>query len=384
MNMNPMMIVLAGTAFAVLLLGAVLQRFRQPQIVTYLIAGIFLGPYGIGLIKDVEMIEGLGEAGVVLLLFFLGMEMSLPRLIANWRVAIIGTSVQIGISVGIVLLIGSWLQWPVARSVLLGFVISLSSTAVVIPLLQSKGEIDTPVGRDVVGVLLMQDLAVIPMLLVIGYMTDYAGQAGAGILQVLGLILFAGLMAYVARKKVIRLPFRKTLQGDHELQVFAAFALCFGMAFLSATFGLSTAVGAFMAGLLISSAKETEWVRTSLESFRVLLVAFFFISVGMLLDLSFLQRSLGVVAILVALALVINTSINSLMLRAHRRSWRNSWYGGALLSQIGEFSFVLATVGYQAEMINDFGYQATIAMIVLTMLVSAVWIAAVRYFTQRV
>lgn len=383
MNMNPMMIVLAGTAFAVLLLGAILQRFRQPQIVTYLIAGIFLGPFGIGLIKDVEMIQGLGEAGVVLLLFFLGMEMSIPRLIANWRVAVIGTSLQIGISVGVVLLIGSWLQWPIARSVLLGFVISLSSTAVIIPFLQSKGEIDTPIGRDVVGVLLMQDLAIIPMLLVIGYMTDYAGHAGAGILQVLGLVVFAGLMVYMARTRVIRLPFRKTLRSDHELQVFAAFALCFGMAFLSASFGLSTAVGAFMAGLLISSAKETEWVRTSLESFRVLLVAFFFISVGMLLDLTFLQKSLGVVLILIALALVINTSINSMMLRIHRRSWRNAWYGGALLSQIGEFSFVLATVGYQAEMISDFGYQATIATIVLTMLASTVWIALVRRLAHR-
>ncbi|MFC1619910.1 cation:proton antiporter [Candidatus Neomarinimicrobiota bacterium] len=382
MNMNPLMIVLAGTAFAVLLLGAVLQRFRQPQIVTYLIAGIFLGPFGIGLMKDVELIESLGEGGVILLLFFLGMEMSLPRLIANWRVAIIGTSIQIGISVGIVILIGSWLQWPAARSILLGFVISLSSTAVVIPLLQSRGEIDTPVGRDVIGVLLMQDLAVIPMLLVIGYMTDYSGHAGAGILQVLGLVLFTGLMIYVARKRVIRLPFRKTLREDHELQVFAAFALCFGMAFLSATFGLSTAVGALMAGFLISSAKETEWVRTSLEPFRVLLVAFFFISVGMLLDLSFLRKSIGVVVILVALTLVINTSINSAMLRAHRRSWRNSWYGGALLSQIGEFSFVLATVGYQAKMVSDFGYQATIATIVLTMLVSTVWIASVRWFTK--
>ncbi|UCH10574.1 MAG: cation:proton antiporter [Fidelibacterota bacterium] len=377
-HLNPLLIVLAGTAFVILILGALFQRFRQPQIVSYLVAGIILGPYGLGLIDDVELVEGLGQVGVVLLLFFLGMEMSLPRLLSNWRIVTVGTTLQVIISVALVMAVGTWLQWPLSRSVLLGFVISLSSTAVVIPLLQSRGELDTPVGRDVVGVLLIQDLAVIPMLIVIGYMSGHEGGTRLHLLQILGLLFFLGILVYLGRAGKIKLPFGAVIRSNHELQVFAAFVICFGMAFLSATFGLSTAMGAFLAGILVAGAKETEWVQKSLEPFRVLFVAFFFVSIGGLLELTFLRRYIGIVALLVVIALVINTGVNTLIFRTLGRSWRDAWYGGALLSQIGEFSFLLAAVGYQAGMISGFAYQTTIATIVLAMLVSPISTAYVR------
>jgi CPA2 family monovalent cation:H+ antiporter-2 len=173
------------------------------------------------------------------------------------------------------------------------------------------------------------------------------------------------------------------LRRDHELQVFAAFAVCFGMATATALLKLSSAVGAFVGGILVANARETDWVRRSLEPFHVLLVAFFFVSIGMLVDLQFIRDNLGVVLLLAALAVVTNTVINTVIFRSLGRSWRNSLYGGALLSQIGEFSFVLAAVGLAARVISDYAYQATIAVIALTMLVTPAYIVAMGRLRGR-
>jgi CPA2 family monovalent cation:H+ antiporter-2 len=132
MHLDPLIPSLVGTAFAVLLIGLLLRRLGQPQIIAYLAVGVAIGPHGLGLISDIHTVQRLGDAGVILLLFFVGMEISLPHLVANWRIPILGTSVQIAASVGAVIAVGAWLDWPISRSILLGFVTSLSSTAIVI------------------------------------------------------------------------------------------------------------------------------------------------------------------------------------------------------------------------------------------------------------
>lgn len=378
MHLDPLIPALVAAAFVVLAVGLLFSRLRQPQVVAYLLAGIAIGPHGLGIISDLQVVQRLGDAGVVLLLFFLGLEISLPRLLSNWRVPVLGTLIQILASVGVVIAVGEWLGWPLSRSVLLGCVISLSSTAVVIRMLQNSGEMDTPVGHDVVGVLLVQDLAIVPMLIVIGYMSGSSGVGGNAALQIAGALGLGALLVYLARGSQLRIPFAAALRGDHELQVFAAFAVCFGMATATALLGLSSAVGAFVGGILVASARETNWVRRSLEPFHVLLVAFFFVSIGMLVDLRFIRGNLGVVLLLAALAVVTNTVINAVIFRSLGRSWRNSMYGGALLSQIGEFSFVLAAVGLAARVISEYAYQATIAVIALSMLVTPAYVIAMR------
>jgi CPA2 family monovalent cation:H+ antiporter-2 len=383
MHLDPLIPALVAAAFVVLAVGLLFGRLGQPQVVAYLLAGIAIGPHGLGIISDVQVVQRLGDAGVVLLLFFLGLEISLPRLLSNWRVPVLGTLIQILASVGVVIAVGEWLGWPLARSVLLGFVISLSSTAVVIRMLQKSGETDTPVGHDVVGVLLVQDLALVPMLIVIGHMGGIPGAGGDIFLQIAGALGLAGLFLFLARGSQLRIPFAMALRRDHELQVFAAFAVCFGMATATALLKLSSAVGAFVGGILVANARETDWVRRSLEPFHVLLVAFFFVSIGMLVDLQFIRDNLGVVLLLAALAVVTNTVINTVIFRSLGRSWRNSLYGGALLSQIGEFSFVLAAVGLAARVISDYAYQATIAVIALTMLVTPAYIVAMGRLRGR-
>lgn len=371
---------LVGSVAGILLLGLLLRALKQPHVVAYLIAGVVLGPDGFALMTDQVTISRLGEVGVILLLFFVGMEISLPDLLARWKVPVIGTMLQVGVSVGCVALLGASQDWPWERIVLIGFVISLSSTAVVIKILQARGDLERPVGRDVIGILLIQDLAIVPMLICIGLMGGVSPGGGALVLQIAGGLGVLGVLAYLVRRSEVNLPLSKWLDGDMELQVFAGGFVCFGLALVTGLVGLSAALGAFVGGIIVGAAKENTWVHESLFPFHVLLLALFFVSVGMLIRLEFLWAHGGMILVLVAAAVVTNTVVNMLILRVLGRTWRNSFYGGAILSQIGEFSFVLAAVGEQTGLIGEFGYQLTIAVIALTMLFSPAWIAIAGRF----
>jgi len=162
------------------------------------------------------------------------------------------------------------------------------------------------------------------------------------------------------------------------MQIFAALAICFGLALLTGLLQLSTALGAFTAGMLVSAAKETQWVHQRLEPFRVVFVALFFVSVGLLVDIKFLTEQWVLISLLVVLVLITNTFINAFILKALGVNTRDSVYAGALLAQIGEFSFVLAAVGIQAKIITDFGYQLVIEVISISLLFSPVWIKLIK------
>ena len=378
MHLDPLLPRLVGVVLAVLVLGLVLRLLRQPYSIGYLIAGVALGPHGLGLVEDDANAQHLGALGVVLLLFFVGMEVSLARLAQRWRVAIIGTALQIAASVGFVALLGLVLEWTLARIVLLGFVISLSSTAIVLKLLQDWGELETPVGQDVVAVLLAQDLAIVPMLVTLQALGGEGLAPAELALQIVGGLAFLGCLGWLLTRTELRLPLGRGLREDHELQVFVALILCFGVALLTGLLGLSTALGAFLAGVLVATAHETHWVTERLESFRVVFVALFFFSVGMLIDLGFVRENAAVLALLLAGVLLTNTLLNAGILRALGGGWRPSLYSGALLSQIGEFSFVLAAVGLQAKVVSGYAYQTTVATIALSLVASPIWIACVR------
>ena len=203
------------------------------------------------------------------------------------------------------------------------------------------------------------------------------------ILQLLGGVGLVLLCVFAARKPA-KLPFADWIRGDHELQVFAAGAVATGLALISGLLGLSTALGAFVAGVLIASARETEWVHRSLEPFRGAFVAVFFLSVGMLLDLPFLGAHWWKVLLLVGAVLLTNNVINAFILRMLGDPWRDSFYAGALLAQVGEFSFVLASVAYQVGLIERYGYLMTIAVIALSLALSPAWIGLMRRATGAV
>lgn len=383
MHLDPIMPYLVGAVLTIVIVGLLMRRLRQPHVVAYLLTGIALGPYGLAFIADETTLSHLGSLGVVLLLFFVGMEVSPRRLISNWKVAVIGTLLQILISVGVVWVIGHFAEWPLARTLLIGFVISLSSTAVVLKILQERGELETDTGQDVLGILLVQDLAIIPMLLILGTFSGETSSLTQVLLQGIGTLLFVGLIALIIGRESLHLPLGKMLGEDHEMQIFAALAICFGLALISGLLGLSTALGAFAGGMLISAARETQWVHHNIEPFRVVFVALFFVSIGMLVDLNFFTAHWQQILLLLVAVVLTNTFINAAILRLLGDSWKDSFYAGALLSQIGEFSFVLAAIGIQGNIISHYGYQLTIATIALSLLVSPAWIGLSKRLLRR-
>ena len=371
---NPLILKFILIALGIVIIGLFLRMLKQTHVIIYIITGVIIGPSVTGLVSEGELITSLGSLGLILLLFFIGMEISLPKLVANWRIPVIGTVLQIILSVLIVWIIGVYYDWSIAMILTLGFVISLSSTAVIVKLLQDSGEINNPVGQNVLGVLLVQDILIVPMLMIMSYLSGTPTTTEDIILQVIGGLLIIGLIAFLLVKKSVKLPFHDLIKKDHEIQLFFAFGLCFGFAALTAFFGLSTALGAFIAGILVASSKTTEWFHDSLYSLKVIFVALFFVSIGMLIDVAFLWENAFLISTLVLVIFVTNNIINTLIMRSFKISWGESIYSGAMLSQVGEFSFILGNLAYFNNVITDFGYQLIISIISISLLISPIWI----------
>lgn len=368
---------------SLLLAATILVRWiRQPYLIAYILCGVLLGQDGFGLIQDNAQVEKLGEFGLILLLFFIGSEVSIPDLAKGWRTTVFGTLFQIAVSVLFVWFIGMWLDWSMNRILVLGFVTSLSSSAVIIKLLEDRDELDSLVGRRVLGILLMQDVLIVPMLILIGRLTGQQSGSEVLVLQLIGGVLLIALMILLLRKKVIPLPFDSWMESDKEAQVLYAAVICFGFAAITAFFQLSAALGAFVGGMLVHATTSTKWIQESLHSFRVLFVAVFFMSVGLMIDLDFLRENLAIVLSTVLAVLVVNHLINSLILRVLGSNWRESAYGGAMLAQVGELGFVLVGVALAGGIITDFSYQLTMLIISISLLISPFWIEAFRRFTR--
>ncbi|MEM7728755.1 MAG: cation:proton antiporter [Pseudomonadota bacterium] len=360
--------------------GLLLNLFRQPHVIAYVVAGVVLGQSGLGLIADGEPVERLGALGVTLLLFFVGMETQPTRLIQGWRVSVVGTGVQIAMCIGIAFGIGALFGWPLERSLLLGFVISLSSTAIALKLLETYGQTSTQFGQDTIGVLVVQDIAAIGMIIALGFLVGGPDALTPTALaaQIAGAAAFTGLLVWIASGRAVRLPFADSIANAPELQVFGSLTLCFMLAWISSAIGLSTAIGAFAGGLIVGAARATQWASASLAPFRTVFLGLFFVSVGLLLDLGFVADRIGAIAVLVAAVLLSSMVFNTLIYRVAGYDWRQSAYAGALLAQPGEFSFVLAAMGATAGIITGVGYQLSLSVIALSLALSPLQIQLVR------
>lgn len=176
---------------------------------------------------------------------------------------------------------------------------------------------------------------------------------------------------------------RREIVADHELQVFIGFSICFGMAWITAWFGLSPALGAFAAGIIIGKDKATRWLGKSLIPFRVFFMAFFFLAVGLQLDITFFVENVATIIWVTISVILINNFINTILFKLTKNTWRDSLYGGALLSQIGEFSFVLVTLAASLNLVGNYTYQITLAVITLTMLLTTFWLMIIQQLIYR-
>lgn len=373
--LDPIVLNLVFLSLAAVVVMLILHYLHQPTPVAYIVTGVLLGPYALGLVTDQHLLERLGEIGLVLLLFFVGTEVSLSRFASNWRLVLVGTVAQVLLSLVLMSGFGLWLAWPFERAVLLAFVLSLSSTAVVLKYLEQREILDSKIGAEVTGILVMQDLLLVPMLLTVTWLGGEREVVGWPY-QLAGVLVLSTLLVLVLRKE--RTPSPRWLAPflrERELQLFFALFVCFGLALFTGFFGLSLGLGAFVSGIIVAHLGGVSWVRTQLHSFQTFFVALFFVSIGLLINLEFLREHFVLIMSLVLLVFVGNTFINASIFRAYGETWRYSIFAGSMLAQIGELSFLLAATGLTLGTIGREAYEIAILVISLSLLFSPLWIA---------
>ncbi|MHA1600362.1 MAG: cation:proton antiporter [Alphaproteobacteria bacterium] len=374
---------LAIVVLAALVCGAVMHRLKQPPVMGYILAGAILGPTGAGLVENREFISLLAELGVLMLLFLIGMELSLRAVREVWRVALITTAAQILVGVLAMSALGALLDWPLPRTLLLGFVVALSSTAVAIKMLAEIGELRTRTGQITIGILVAQDLAVVPMMLIIGAFRD-GGEFGLDALFKIALSIgfLAALIVYLLRRQRLRLPFAKAFGNNADLTPLAGLGFCFGAAALSGLLGLSAAYGAFLAGLIIGNSTSRRVMIHHTAPIQSILLMVFFLSIGLLIDFDYILDNFVTVISIVAFVAVLKTGLNILVIGFLGQPWPRAILAGALLAQLGEFSFVLAALGLEAAAIDDDTHRLIVAVTVLSLLGSPFWLETARRLHQ--
>lgn len=367
----------AALVIAAALVGYLSVRMRVVSIVGFLFAGILIGPAQLGLVASTETVSAAADIGVILLLFTIGIEFSLERLARVWRWIVLGGGAQVALTIamtmGLVLLVGG--DWR--GGLFTGFVVALSSTAIVLTILAEKGQTNSVRGRLALSVLIMQDLAVVAMVVVLPLLAaDAEGGAGALFTALSTAIAVVAAVLIVARRFMPKVLDRVAALCSPEVFLLTVVAICLGTAFLTALAGVSVSLGAFLAGLVVSESRQSTQALSEVLPLKIIFSAIFFVSVGMLLDLNFLLDNLLLVLALAVTVLVVKLTATTLALLPTRVGWRQAAAAGLLLGQIGEFSFVLLSVGEEAGLeaaaLGEDGFQAVVATTVLLMVLTPV------------
>lgn len=343
------------------------RRLMFPSIIGFLFTGVLAGPYAFRLIKDTHQVEQMAEIGVVLLLFTIGIEFSLKELMRIKHLVLWGGGLQVGLTIVSTAVLGILLEFPWQQATFFGFLVSLSSTAILMKLLMDSGEMDSPQGKICLGILIFQDLCVVPLML----FTPFLGGAGdglAGILIVSIKTLFVVVAVHFGARFAVPWIFNQVVKSrSRELFILTIIFVGLGTAWLTAHVGLSLALGAFIAGLAISESEYSHQVMGDIIPFRDAFMSLFFISVGMLLDPMTLVRHPLLVAGIVSVILLIKwwMAAGSALLLGF--PLRPSLAGGIMLAQVGEFAFVLSQAGQTYGLLSTHHYQLFLAASVVTM-----------------
>ncbi len=369
--------------------AALAHRLRVPTLVGFLLVGVAIGPHGAAFIPEPDAVAALAEIGVVLLLFEIGLELSLSQVL-GWGASIL---VAGGLQVfGILVLsaaAGPLLGLPLGQSLFYGALAALSSTAIVSKTLTDRGELDAPHGREAIAILLFQDLAIVPLMLVVPlFGADPAGEDGGGGLGALWLRLGLGLAAMTALVAGGRLVVRWTLDRIVETRDRDLFTLCVGFfaigtALAAGTAGFSLAVGAFLAGLVISESEYGLQALDDVMPFRALFSGVFFTSIGMLLDLTLVGTQLPLLVGGTVLLLAVKTLVAAGAVVVRGRRFGTALATGLSLAQIGEFSFVLAAAGLPLGLFGAGHYEVFLAVAALSMLVAPFLVMVSRSWAVR-
>ena len=365
---------IALVILAALVGGLAFARLKQPPIIGYILAGILLGPSGFAFIYSRDPVSILAELGVLLLLFVVGMDLSLRTFKKVWWIATLSTIIQLSLCIGISLSVASFFGWSPGLALLIGFVGALSSTAVSVKILESFDELKTDLGQITIGILIAQDLAIIPMILLLRNHDKSWLDFSLITKIVLSTSFIVLLINYLSRRQRVRLPLTQIIAGEKDLTPLASLTFCFGASALSGLMGLSAAYGAFLAGLVLGNTHERTIMLETTRPIQSILMMAFFLSIGLLLDLNFVANNLGVVVLLLIILTLGKTFLNIFVIKLLRLPWPQAFFIGTVISQLGEFSFLLTTVAYQTHIINDFGQNLLISLTVLSLGTSPLWL----------
>jgi monovalent cation:H+ antiporter-2, CPA2 family len=358
---------------AALICGFLAWRLRQPILLGYVLAGLLLSPLTPGpRVHEVHNFETMAEIGVILLMFSVGIEFSVAELLRVKWVALLGAPLGILLCVGLGTAVGALLGWPLMQGIAVGCMISVASTMVLLRLLMDRGETAAEHGRLMVTLSLVEDLAVVVLTVVLPSFSPSGGASlGAAAWKVGKAILLLVPIAVAAWKLFPPLLKKVEKTCNEEISLLLALTLCLGIAALTEAVGLSLALGAFLAGLFLGNSEFTHRLAGQTQSLRDVFVAFFFVAVGMLLDPGTWSESWPIILLLVALVLAGKFVVWTGVVWMFRYPLRTSLRVGLGLTQIGEFSFILAQVSMNAGLISANVYHATLAASLITILVNA-------------
>jgi len=285
------MVIIFSLSIAVIF---VCHRLRVPAIVGFLLTGVLAGPHGLRLIDRVHTVEILAEVGVISLLFTIGLEFSLKTLLQIKRSILIGGSLQVLLTLLGAFAIGSQIGRTFGESIFIGFLLSLSSTAIVLKLLQERAEVDTRYGQTALAILIFQDIIIVPMMLFTPLLAGATGNLGTSLLILLAKAIGTILLVFLSAEWIVpHVLYQIARTRSRELFLLSVVVICFGVAWLTSSVGLSLTLGAFLAGLIISESEYSHQALSSILPFRDLFTSLFFVSIGMLLDVGFLFQQPG-------------------------------------------------------------------------------------------
>lgn len=366
--------------------GTVAYFLRQPLIVGYTLGGILVSPFTPGpQVSNPQAFETFADIGVVLLMFSIGAEFSLQELLRVRKVAVFGAPVGIILIILMTFLVGWLLGWPVSQRLVIGATISVCSTMVLLKFLQDRGDMNSSHGRIVVGIALVGDLAVVAMIVLLPTLNPTATNQLALLLQALlkgALIL--GPFFLLARQVVPRWLARVAGTGNSELLVLVMMVLAIGTAALTAAAGLSIALGAFLAGLLVNESEACHSILTRILSVRDIFVAIFFASIGLLVQPASLPSQIPMIVVLALLVVVGNFWIWHGVVRAAGYGAETAGLAALGLTQIGEFSYVLARVGLREGLIGAPVQQGILATSLITIVVNALLFRRMPNWLKRI
>ena len=374
--------IIIGLAIPVVALA---HRVHVPALVGFLLVGVVIGPHGVALVPDPEEVSALSEIGVVLLLFAIGLELSLSEVLRWGRSLMVTGGAQVAGMLGVAMLLGMATDMPLGRTFFYGALAAMSSTAVVTKSYSDRGELDSPHGREVVSVLVFQDLCIVPLMVLLPLLGQEAGPAGISVWT----RMVASLVVMIALVIGGRFAVRRVLDRivglrDRELFTLCVGFFCIATALVTAAAGFSLAIGAFLAGLIISESEYGLQALSDVLPFRALFSGVFFTSIGMLLDLPFVLSHPFELAAATLGLIVVKSVVATGAVLVRGRGLETGLMSGLSLAQVGEFSFVLAAVGLPLGLFAGDDYQRFLSVAALSMMATPFLIASARPISESI